>query len=547
MSNHLAHEASLYLRQHAENPVDWYPWGEEAFEKAKREHKPIFLSIGYASCHWCHVMAKESFENEAVARVLNRGFVSVKVDREERPDVDAVYMEACMALNGSGGWPLTVLMTPEGKPFFAGTYLPRENRGRQLGLIPLLQAVEGKWSRDRAGLEKTAGELSAFLTKDSAAGETAIDPELPKRAYEQLKAGFDEEYGGYLTCFDADGKYTGNGTKYIVTQSRMVWGFSNLREFARSQDLERVEHAARQGAEFLMNAFWDDKYQGYYWQLNRDGSIADPSKLIYGEGFAIYALSEFARVYGDERATAFAEKGFDLLQKYAADTLRGGYYENIERDWSISPAGPSAGDRKSLDIHMHLLEAFTTLYLLTGSEVHGRKLKEVLDLIFRHMINCEKGYGYNQFDLEFNQIPAININRTWNAERETNEVIATPTDTTSYGHNVELSWLADLALDALGCAQQAVWRQSGMDADNGVDKGVLRLEAPRLGIEESRLSHYGASLLCYQCCQGRYDNTARTPQSIGAGTSSQRQRDYNRTSGAAFRGQLLYSPRQFLL
>ena len=100
---------------------------------------------------------------------------------------------------------------------------------------------------------------------------------------------------------------------------------------------------------------------------------------------------------------------------------------------------------------MHLLEAFTTLYLLTGSEVHGRKLKEVLDLIFRHMINCEKGYGYNQFDLEFNQIPAININRTWNAERETNEVIATPTDTTSYGHNVELSWLADLALDALGC------------------------------------------------------------------------------------------------
>ena len=200
MSNHLAHEASLYLRQHAENPVDWYPWGEEAFEKAKREHKPIFLSIGYASCHWCHVMAKESFENEAVARVLNRGFVSVKVDREERPDVDAVYMEACMALNGSGGWPLTVLMTPEGKPFFAGTYLPRENRGRQLGLIPLLQAVEGKWSRDRAGLEKTAGELSAFLTKDSAAGETAIDPELPKRAYEQLKAGFDEEYGGFGTA-----------------------------------------------------------------------------------------------------------------------------------------------------------------------------------------------------------------------------------------------------------------------------------------------------------------------------------------------------------
>lgn len=266
-----------------------------------------------------------------------------------------------------------------------------------------------------------------------------------------LERSVDEVYGGYLTCFDDAGRYTGNGTKYIVTQSRMVWGFSNLREFARIGDLEKVEAAARQGAAFLTSAFWDDEYQGFYWQLNRDGSVADPSKLVYGEGFAIYALSEYARVYKDDKAKAFAEKGFDLLQKYAADTLRGGYYENIERDWSISPAGAFAGDRKSLDIHMHLLETFTTLYLLTGAEIHGRKLKEVLDLIFRHMINPEKGYGYNQFDLDFNQIPAININRTWNAERETNEVVDTPTNTTSYGHNVELSWLADLALQALGC------------------------------------------------------------------------------------------------
>ena len=266
-----------------------------------------------------------------------------------------------------------------------------------------------------------------------------------------LERSVDGEYGGYLTCFDADGKYTGNGTKYIVTQARMVWGFSNLRHYARPGDLDGMERAARQGAEFLMSAFWDDEYQGFYWQLDRDGSVADPSKLVYGEGFAIYALSEYARVYGDQRAADFARRGFDLLQKYAADTLRGGYYENIERDWSISPAGPYAGDRKSLDIHMHLLETFTTLYLLTGEEVHGRKLKEVLDLILRHMVNVEKGYGYNQFDLDFNQLPAINIMRTWNAERETNEVVETPTNTTSYGHNVELSWLADLALKALGC------------------------------------------------------------------------------------------------
>ena len=138
MPNHLIQEHSPYLLQHAENPVDWYPWGPEAFEKARWEDKPVFLSIGYATCHWCHVMARESFEHPAVAELLNRDFVAVKVDREERPDVDAVYMEVCTALNGSGGWPLTILMTPEQKPFFAGSYLPRENRGRQMGLHPLL-------------------------------------------------------------------------------------------------------------------------------------------------------------------------------------------------------------------------------------------------------------------------------------------------------------------------------------------------------------------------------------------------------------------------
>ena len=200
MPNRLQNQRSPYLLQHAENPVDWYPWGEEAFEKARREGKPVFLSIGYATCHWCHVMARESFESPEVARILNRSFVPVKVDREERPDVDAVYMEACVALNGSGGWPLTLLLTPEGEPFFAGTYLPRENRGRQLGLIPLLQAVEGKWKRDRQGLEKTAGELSAFLRRERPLQPGEIDPELPGRAYEQLKGIFDEEFGGFGTA-----------------------------------------------------------------------------------------------------------------------------------------------------------------------------------------------------------------------------------------------------------------------------------------------------------------------------------------------------------
>ena len=200
MSNHLRDQRSPYLLQHAENPVDWYPWGEEAFQKAKREDKPIFLSIGYSTCHWCHVMAEESFENEAVAAILNRDFVAVKVDREERPDVDAVYMEVCTALNGSGGWPLTILMTPEQKPFFAGTYLPRENRGQYMGLRPLLQAVAAKWKNDRASFLKTGEELTAYLRQESGGEAAPADQELLNKAVRQLFASYDPEYGGFGTA-----------------------------------------------------------------------------------------------------------------------------------------------------------------------------------------------------------------------------------------------------------------------------------------------------------------------------------------------------------
>lgn len=260
----------------------------------------------------------------------------------------------------------------------------------------------------------------------------------------------DNEFGGYITSFDENGKFDGNGVKNIVTQARMVWGFSYLLDYAKDEDKPRMKEAAAQGAEYLMDQFWDKEYGGFYWLLNRDGSVKDSSKLTYGEGFGVYALSQYYLTYGDKRALETAENAFNLIQVYATDTLRGGYFENIERDWSISPAGPYAGDRKSLDIHMHLLEAWTTLYQATGKEIHKRKLQESWDIIKTYMINKEDGYGLNQFDLWFNQIPAINIKRTWNAERETNETIATPTNTTSYGHNVELSWLADHALNVLG-------------------------------------------------------------------------------------------------
>ena len=163
-SNHLINEKSPYLLSHAHNPVEWYPWCPEAFRKAKEQNKPVFLSIGYSTCHWCHVMERESFENEETAQLLNRYFVSIKVDREERPDIDSVYMAVCQAVNRSGGWPLTVFMTPEQQPFFVATYLPRESRGQQPGLLQVLGEIAQLWEQDADKLRKSGAAVCAYIS-----------------------------------------------------------------------------------------------------------------------------------------------------------------------------------------------------------------------------------------------------------------------------------------------------------------------------------------------------------------------------------------------
>ncbi len=200
MSNSLIKEKSPYLRQHAENPVYWLPWGEEAFYRAGHEDKPIFLSIGYSTCHWCHVMARESFEDSQVAALLNRYYIPVKVDREERPDVDSVYMQACQALTGSGGWPLTIIMTADKLPFFAGTYIPKNSRGNQAGLIPLLSAIARRWAEDRESLLKTAGEIGSFLSAQREPSTAEPGEDKLKAAAAQLAAAYDREYGGFGTA-----------------------------------------------------------------------------------------------------------------------------------------------------------------------------------------------------------------------------------------------------------------------------------------------------------------------------------------------------------
>ena len=176
-SNRLINQFSPYLLQHANNPVDWYPWSDEAFEKARKEDKPIFLSIGYSTCHWCHVMEKESFINKETAGILNRSFVSIKVDREERPDIDNIYMLACQIMTGSGGWPLTLFLTPDKVPFFAGTYFPNETRYGKIGFKELLDKITIAWIHNREELEKASAEISSLLNNRSTEKETVDIPE----------------------------------------------------------------------------------------------------------------------------------------------------------------------------------------------------------------------------------------------------------------------------------------------------------------------------------------------------------------------------------
>ncbi|WHH60752.1 thioredoxin domain-containing protein [Petroclostridium sp. X23] len=199
IANRLANEKSPYLLQHANNPVDWYPWGHEAFHKAETEMKPIFVSIGYSTCHWCHVMERESFEDEEVADILNKNFISIKVDREERPDIDHIYMTFCQALTGHGGWPLTIIMTPEQKPFFAGTYFPKHNRMGMSGLMEILNRVSETWKKDRDTLMNSGEQIAENISRHFLEDEQSdtISNDILHKAFEWLSDSFEPAYGGF--------------------------------------------------------------------------------------------------------------------------------------------------------------------------------------------------------------------------------------------------------------------------------------------------------------------------------------------------------------
>src|SRR6187402_165766 len=231
MPNRLANEKSPYLRQHADNPVDWHPWGPEALARAKAEQKPIFLSIGYSTCHWCHVMAHESFENAAAAAVLNRDFIPVKVDREERPDLDRIYMTYVQQTTGHGGWPMSVWLTPAGQPFFGGTYFPREDHHQRPGFITVLETIARHWREQRAKIEQGAADIVERLARQTREGAALAG-------------------GGAVPLHEAAGEAFEKGFQYFYDAHDTRWGgFGGAPKFPRASIIEFLfRSAALQGA-----------------------------------------------------------------------------------------------------------------------------------------------------------------------------------------------------------------------------------------------------------------------------------------------------------
>ena len=285
MSNRLKNESSPYLLLHAEQKIDWFPWGREAFAKAKEENKPIFLSIGYSTCHWCHVMAEESFDHDDIADILNRAFVSIKVDREEKPDVDAVYMNICNAMHGSGGWPLSVFLTPDQKPFFVGTYFPRESSGNRIGFRDLLLIIDEKWRSDRSGLEHTSEEIvdriSLFLKRE----KTDDTPDPFIEAFRSLSESYDSEFGGF-----------GHGAKFPTPQKLLF-----LEEYFECEKDRNCYNMLKNTLDAMAGGGLYDAIGGGFFRYSVDRAFSLPhfEKMLRDNALLIIVYAKFYELSGD--------------------------------------------------------------------------------------------------------------------------------------------------------------------------------------------------------------------------------------------------------
>ncbi|MEA2083724.1 MAG: thioredoxin domain-containing protein [Thermodesulfobacteriota bacterium] len=318
-SNRLIHEKSPYLLQHAGNPVNWYPWGEDAFAKAGKEKKPIFLSIGYATCHWCHVMAHESFEDMEVARLLNKYYISVKVDREERPDVDKIYMSVCQSLTGRGGWPLSIFMTPEGRPFFAGSYFPKSSRMGMPGFMDVLKQVAAMWQNDRVSIVK-AGETitTAIQPRSHSDGQCApAGVETLKKGYTQLARAFDPSQGGF-----------GAAPKF-PTPHHLTFLLRWHKRSGDSMPVEMVEKtldAMRRGGIFDQIGFGFHRYS-----VDQKWLVPHFEKMLYDQALLSMAYTEACQATGKVKFAEVAREIFTYVLRDMTDR-QGGFYSAQDAD-----------------------------------------------------------------------------------------------------------------------------------------------------------------------------------------------------------------------
>ena len=308
MANRLSEEKSPYLLQHANNPVDWFPWGEEAFRKAREEDKPIFVSIGYATCHWCHVMEHECFEDEEVAELLNRHAVSIKVDREERPELDQIYMTVCQALTGRGGWPLSIFMTPEKKPFFAGTYFPKSGRMGMPGFTDVVSHVASIWKDHREKIVKVSEEITgAIQPKTKTAQGSPPGLQTLEKAYHQLRRSFDSEKGG----FGAAPKFP---TVHHLT-FLLRWHKRNPASEALGM-VEKTLDAMRNGGIFDQVGFGFHRYS-----VDERWLVPHFEKMLYDQAMLAMAYVEAFQVTGNERYAGTSREIFEYVLRDLKDPL----------------------------------------------------------------------------------------------------------------------------------------------------------------------------------------------------------------------------------
>ncbi len=444
MSNQLKNEISPYLLQHAENPVDWYPWCKEAFEKAKSEDKPIFLSIGYSTCHWCHVMAHESFEDEKTAKILNKYFISIKVDREERPDIDSVYMSVCQAFTGSGGWPMSIFMTWDKKPFFAGTYFPPYSHYGMPGFSDLLNAIANQWNNNRSELLHSADEIIIHLKNMESSGKNLNNTNLIESAVRIFSESFDSVYGGFgsapkfptphnLLFLALYSKQNDNSDILQMVEKTLVqmrkggifdhigYGFSRystdkyflaphfekmlhdnallIIAYSAAYSITRNNfylHTAEKTAEYVLREMTSPD-GGFYCAQDAD------SQGVEGK-FYTFTLSEILDILGDEKGKRFAQvfditangnfEGVNIPNLLKSNDLNSDFSDEIQMlyDYRKKRTRLHLDDKILISWNSLMIAALSALYRASHNEKYLQAAKKAQDFIENNLCDDKQLY-----------------------------------------------------------------------------------------------------------------------------------------------------------